>query len=137
VSDGAFALIQSILCCEARGLFLSFAAKVGIRWSVPHDREYNSCAAILRRRVAQALSFVCLSLTNKARVPHPLLRSSGFVFEFRGKGWDSMACPARPGIQFMRRNPVTRGLVESPELWRWSSYRYYAVGEEGPVKIGD
>lgn len=38
-------------------------------------------------------------------------------------------------LRYMHRNPVTRGLVESPEEWRWSSYRYYALGEEGPVKI--
>ena len=25
----------------------------------------------------------------------------------------------------MHRNPVKRGLVESPELWRWSSFRAY------------
>ena len=40
-------------------------------------------------------------------------------------------------LRYMHRNPVTRGLVESPEQWRWSSYRYYSLGEEGPVKIGD
>jgi REP element-mobilizing transposase RayT len=38
-------------------------------------------------------------------------------------------------LRYMHRNPVTRGLVESPKEWRWSSYRYYALGEEGPVKI--
>jgi hypothetical protein len=36
----------------------------------------------------------------------------------------------------MHRNPVKRGMVRSPELWRWSSFRYYRLGEEGPVKIG-
>jgi hypothetical protein len=35
----------------------------------------------------------------------------------------------------MHRNPVKRGLVESPELWRWSSFRAYALGEAGPVRI--
>jgi REP-associated tyrosine transposase len=40
-------------------------------------------------------------------------------------------------LRYMHRNPVTRGLVESPEQWRWSSYRYYSLGEEGPVKVGD
>ncbi len=35
----------------------------------------------------------------------------------------------------MHRNPVKRGLVESPEQWAWSSYRHYWLGEEGPVKI--
>ena len=39
-------------------------------------------------------------------------------------------------LRYMHRNPVKRGLVTSPELWRWSSFRYYRLGEEGPVKIG-
>jgi putative transposase len=39
-------------------------------------------------------------------------------------------------LRYMHRNPVKRGLVESPELWAWSSFRAYWLGEEGPVKIG-
>ena len=35
----------------------------------------------------------------------------------------------------MHNNPVKRGLVESPELWVWSSYRYYHLDETGPVKV--
>jgi len=40
-------------------------------------------------------------------------------------------------LRYIHRNPVTRGLVASAELWRWSSFRYYRYGEEGPVKIGE
>ncbi len=36
---------------------------------------------------------------------------------------------------YMHNNPVKRGLVESPELWRWSSYRAYRFGEPGPVRL--
>ena len=39
-------------------------------------------------------------------------------------------------LRYMHRNPVKRGLVPSPELWRWSSYRYYRLGEEGLVRVG-
>jgi hypothetical protein len=35
----------------------------------------------------------------------------------------------------MHRNPVKRGLVVSPEMWRWSSYRNYAFGECGKVEV--
>ena len=35
----------------------------------------------------------------------------------------------------MDRNPVQRGLVREPEEWRWSSFRYYAFGECGPVGV--
>jgi putative transposase len=40
-------------------------------------------------------------------------------------------------LRYIHRNPVARGLVESPEQWRWSSFRWYQSGEEGPVKIND
>ena len=38
-------------------------------------------------------------------------------------------------LRYMHRNPVKRGLVESPEQWRWSSYRFYLLGEIGPVRV--
>ena len=41
----------------------------------------------------------------------------------------------REKLVYMHHNPVKRGLVERPEDWRWSSYRYYAFGEKGPVTI--
>jgi putative transposase len=40
-------------------------------------------------------------------------------------------------LRYMHRNPVKRGLVESPEQWRWSSYRYYLLGESGPVRMDE
>jgi putative transposase len=40
-------------------------------------------------------------------------------------------------LRYIHRNPVKRGLVKSPELWRWSSYRDYRLGETGKVKIGN
>ena len=40
-------------------------------------------------------------------------------------------------LRYMHRNPVQRGLAASPELWHWSSFRAYALGEAGPVKVND
>jgi len=40
-------------------------------------------------------------------------------------------------LRYIHRNPVARGLVDSPEKWKWSSYRWYLCGEAGPVKIND
>jgi putative transposase len=37
----------------------------------------------------------------------------------------------------MHRNPVKRGLVSSPEQWRWSSYRFYFLDEAGPVRVNE
>jgi putative transposase len=40
-------------------------------------------------------------------------------------------------LRYIHRNPVRRGLVESPEQWRWSSFRAYAYGEDGGVRVND
>ena len=38
-------------------------------------------------------------------------------------------------LRYMHRNPVKRGLVASPELWAWSSFRAYYFGEKSVVTI--
>jgi len=38
-------------------------------------------------------------------------------------------------LRYMHRNPVKDGLVQEPEQWAWSSYRSYAYGEAGMVRI--
>jgi hypothetical protein len=38
-------------------------------------------------------------------------------------------------IRYIHRNPVKRGLVSSPELYRWSSFNHYATGIRGAVEI--
>jgi putative transposase len=40
-------------------------------------------------------------------------------------------------LRYIHRNPVERGLVASPEQWRWSSFRWYLCGESGAVQIND
>ncbi len=40
-------------------------------------------------------------------------------------------------LRYIHRNPVTRGLVASPDEWRWSSFRWYLKREPGPVRIND
>ena len=38
-------------------------------------------------------------------------------------------------IRYIHRNPVNRGLVASPERYRWSSFNHYATGIPGVVEI--
>jgi len=38
-------------------------------------------------------------------------------------------------LKYMHRNPVTRGLVENPEDWHWSTYRHYLLNESTKVQI--
>ncbi len=40
-------------------------------------------------------------------------------------------------LRYMHRNPVERGLVASPELWRWSSFRAYFLREAGRVRVNE
>ena len=37
-------------------------------------------------------------------------------------------------LKYIHRNPVTRGLVEAPEDWVWSSFLHYATGVVGTVE---
>jgi len=38
-------------------------------------------------------------------------------------------------LKYIHRNPVTRGLVMTPEAWSWSSHYHYRTGEVGTVEI--
>ena len=40
-------------------------------------------------------------------------------------------------LRYIHRNPVKRGLVLEPRQWQWSSYRYYAYDERGPVLVNE
>ena len=38
-------------------------------------------------------------------------------------------------LEYMHMNPMKRGLVAHPRDWPWSSFSYYASGEEGLVRM--
>jgi putative transposase len=40
-------------------------------------------------------------------------------------------------LRYMHRNPVKRGLVDAPEQWRWSSFRFYLLNEPAPVRVNE
>lgn len=40
-------------------------------------------------------------------------------------------------LRYIHRNPVKRGLVVEPQQWAWSSFRYYAHNEPGPVLVNE
>jgi len=41
----------------------------------------------------------------------------------------------REKLEYMHANPVTRGLVQNPKDWPWSSFSFYAKGKTGLVAI--
>ncbi len=68
------------------------------------------------------------------------LFAHGMQRVWQARYYDFNVCTARKRVEklrYMHRNPVKRGLVEAPELWRWSSFRSYAFQEPGPVKLND
>ncbi len=36
-------------------------------------------------------------------------------------------------LDYMHRNPITRGLVDRAEQWPWSSYRFYEFGDDSLI----
>jgi len=40
-------------------------------------------------------------------------------------------------LRYIHRNPVERGLVVEADQWLWSSFRSYAYGEIGLVRVND
>lgn len=38
-------------------------------------------------------------------------------------------------LRYIHRNPVTRGLVQRPEDYKWSSFRHWATGDRGLVEV--
>ena len=38
-------------------------------------------------------------------------------------------------LRYIHRNPVSRGLVDRPEDWEWSSFRHYRTGPRGTVEV--
>jgi putative transposase len=41
----------------------------------------------------------------------------------------------REKIEYCHKNPVTRGLVEKLEKWRWSSYSWYEGIGDAPIEV--
>jgi len=85
----------------------------------------------VKRQTAAALSCptVCIALT--ARITCTL---SPVVIAAIQRVDDE---EARRRLRYMHRNPVKRGLVNLPEQWRWSSYRFYFLDEAGPVLVNE
>ncbi len=38
-------------------------------------------------------------------------------------------------IDYCHKNPITRGLADSPEQWRWSSYRYFELDDRSVLPM--
>jgi putative transposase len=88
--------------------------------------------------VAKAMQVLKQRVSLKCNKKKPLLRENPGSF-WLPRYYDFNVFTERKHIEklrYMHRNPVKRGLVDSPELWMWSSFRHYRFGETGLVKVG-
>ena len=89
--------------------------------------------------VVQALKLsVCRQLQSPSSAQHRLWPEPARFWQARFYDFNIWTERKRvEKLRYIHRNPVNRGLVFSPEQWRWSSFRWYVYGEAGPVKICD
>ena len=38
-------------------------------------------------------------------------------------------------LDYCHKNPLTRGLVDDPADWKWSSYRFYEFGDRSVLPM--
>ncbi|MBI3894808.1 MAG: transposase, partial [Acidobacteria bacterium] len=107
---------------------------------VDEPRRQNLSVALkaLKQSVARRVlrEWRAKSHTSATRVGHPY--SNPLPHFWHARFYDFNVWSAKKRIEklrYMHRNPVTRGLVPSPELWQWSSFRYYLCGESEPVAV--
>jgi len=92
-------------------------------------------------RIAEELRANPTSLLSDLTVP---CGKSGNVFRFwqSGPGYDKNIWSMETAIEkaeYCHRNPVKRGLVDSPDLWRWSSFRWLECNsrQDEPLQVDD
>ena len=102
--------------------------------SEPEHRDLSVVMKVVKERFTRVL--------NRKRAKSSPLQASLWTVERRPvwqkRFYDFNVWSRRKHVEklrYMHRNPVKRGLVARPEQWRWSSYRSYAYGEQGLVRI--
>ncbi|MGA3103632.1 MAG: transposase [Terriglobales bacterium] len=70
-----------------------------------------------------------VSRTLALRAPEPFWQARYYDFNV----WSEHKFVEK--LRYIHRNPVTRGLVEKPGDWEWSSFRHYLDGDPGVVEI--
>ncbi len=84
-----------------------------------------------RAKLSVALQMLKQNVARKLREPE-----GGSFWLSRYYDFNVWSEPKRvEKLRYIHRNPVTRGLVTSPEQWTWSSFRHYVSGVEGVVEI--
>ena len=106
--------------------------------SEPKKGTPSTVLQMLKQRVSQKLRAkrrdTCgkqlrLAFPGQAENPRSFWQARFYDFNVYTSG------KKREKLEYMHRNPVTRGLVEHPKDWPWSSWSFYAKDEKGMVGI--
>jgi putative transposase len=95
----------------------------------PDDRSVAVAMQVLKQRVSRQCRSSARSRLAEETAPPAFWHTRSYDFNVFSQK------KIVEKLDYIHWNPVKRELVASPEQWRWSSYRYYALGEDGPVKI--
>ena len=107
------------------------ALKLGFVRSLKGYADENGVCAIPRSRKIGETWGTLVSPRGTLIVPNPFWQARFYDFNV----WTERKRIEK--LRYIHRNPVKRGLVASPEQWRWSSFRWYCSGEAGPVRTND
>lgn len=61
--------------------------------------------------------------------PKPFWKPRAYDFNITGER------AFREKLDYVHKNPITRGLVNSARQWPWSSYRYYEFDDDSPIAM--
>ncbi|HKN19994.1 MAG TPA: transposase [Terracidiphilus sp.] len=81
-----------------------------------------------KANLAQAIQALKLSISRRRR-ERPFWQARYYDFNV----WTAKKETEK--LKYLHRNPVARGLVTTPEDWKWSSFQHYAAGGAGRVEI--
>jgi putative transposase len=112
------------------------------RWETYRISEFMQLAKNpMARRVVNSLKKNNSPLLNQLRVPQ-CDGSIQYCYWQPGGGYDLNIWDMEMAIEkaeYCHHNPVKRNLVQSPEQWKWSSFRWIERGERDlePVCVDD
>ena len=95
--------------------------------NLAHPRVY----AQNKQKLAQALQSLNQSVARRValRAAQPFWQARYYDFNL----WSERKFTGK--LRYIHRNPVTRGLVDRPEHWPWSSFRHHLTGEHCGVEL--
>ncbi|MGB2987180.1 MAG: transposase [Phycisphaerae bacterium] len=118
---------------------LAFPTRVGEDEPVPISAVLHSLKQYVGRHGKQALRAVWARRRSLGNPPMDAwARSTGPKPFWKTRAHDSNITTERAfhvKLDYIHKNPITRGLVDRAEQWPWSSYRYYEFDDESVIAM--